>query len=134
MFNTSDYPEDNIHGMPRLNKKIPLLFKDENNEEIMSEICALKSRMYITRVQGRDSIKRAKGVKKYALRNSITFEDYYHCLMRNSTLSLNQNSIRCKSHSMYTVSQKKIALNASDDKRVVQPDGVNTLPYGHYSI
>lgn len=133
-YDTSDYAVNNVYEMPRENKKVPGLMKDENNGKIMTEFVGLRSKMYSVRVNNQDAIKKAKGVKKYVLKKSICFDDYLTCIQTNCIISLDQNSIRSKNHVVYTITQKKIALSGKDDKRYILPDGIKTLPHGHYSL
>ncbi|XP_077263128.1 uncharacterized protein LOC143897994 [Temnothorax americanus] len=79
-FDTSDYAENNAQGMPRVNKKVPGLMKDENNGAIMTEFVGLRAKMYTYRVLGRDDTKKIKGVKRNVVAKRITFEDYVACL------------------------------------------------------
>ncbi|XP_071575610.1 uncharacterized protein [Temnothorax nylanderi] len=133
-FDTSDYAENNAHGMPRVNKKVPGLMKDENNGAIMTEFVGLRAKMYTYRVLGRDDTKRIKGVKRNVVAKKITFEDYVACLRDARELRTRQSCIRSTLHEVHTVSEQKLALSPHDDKRYVTLDSEETLPWGHYGI
>lgn len=143
-FDTSDYPSDNIFQIPQVNKKIPGYFKDELNSQIITEFVGLRSKMYCikageitfdgNKVKGYDKIKRAKGVKRYVLNNQISFDNYTDCVFNNAVIKLDQNSIRTKLHCVYSITQRKNALNAFDNKRFICDDNIKTLPWGHYKI
>ena len=77
-FDTSDYPADNVYGMPLANKKVPGLMKDENNGAIMTEFVGLRAKMYAVKVNGKKETKKMKDVKNNVAR-TITF-DYTKCL------------------------------------------------------
>jgi len=68
-FDTSDYPADNVYGMPLANKKVPGLMKDENNGAIMAKFVGLRAKMYAVRVDGKKDIKKVKGVKNNVVAN-----------------------------------------------------------------
>lgn len=135
-YDTSDYADSNVYGMPRANKKVPGLMKDENNGSCMTEFVGLRSKMYSVRVNNpkKPELKKAKGVKTYVLNNSICFDDYLACIRPNHIISRDQNSIRSKNHVVYTITQEKIALSGKDDKRFILPGGIKTLPHGHYRL
>ncbi|XP_067216376.1 uncharacterized protein [Linepithema humile] len=133
-FDTSDYSEDNAYGMPRANKKVPGLMKDENNGAIMTEFVGLRAKMYALRVTGQKDVKKVKGVKKNVVVRMITFDDYTRCLNDEIELTRRQSCIRLKLHEVYTVSESKLALSPYDDKRHVVSGSTDTLPWGHYKI
>nr|CAI5858934.1 unnamed protein product [Callosobruchus analis] len=139
-FDTSDYPENNIYGMPLKNKKVLGLMKDENNGRIMTEFVGLKSKMYAIRLFFTEKekeiekvIKKDKGITGAFLRR-IIFEDCYKCLFNQVNLSINESLIRSKKHEVYTISQKKVALTSYDDKRIVNYVYTDTLPWGYQKI
>lgn len=133
-YDTSDYSENNIFNLPRVNKKVPGLFKDELNGDIMTEFVGLRSKMYCVKSRGVEKMKKAKGVKKYVLKKSITFEDYMRCIHQNCTVIREQHSIRSKKHTVFTVKQSKIALSAMDNKRFILEGNIRTLPWGHFEV
>ena len=121
-FDTSDYPEENAFNMPRVNKKIVGLMKDEYNGEIMLEFVGLRSKMYSVRIQGQNPIKKAKG------------EGYIQCLRERIIITREQRNIRSRHHVLHTEKEKKIALSAHDDKRHLLHNMTDTLPWGHYRV
>lgn len=137
-YDTSDYAENNVYNMPRVNKKVLGVMKDENNGNCMTEFVGLRSKMYSVRVNHPDAskrtIKKAKGVKNYVLKKSIEFEDYLSCVGTTANIFRDQNSIRSKNHIVYTIKQTKNVLSGADDKRHILSDGIRTLPHGHYSL
>lgn len=140
MFDTWDYPENNIFGIKRHNKKVIGKFKDELNGQIVTEVVGMRSKCYAVRTKkekgvAQKVIKKAKGVKKNVLKNRISFDDYYNCVKNNCIELRKQNSIRSRKHEIYTISMQKIALNPFDDKRyIIKSDGIDTLAWGHYKL
>lgn len=143
MFDTWDYPENNIYGIKRHNKKVPGKFSDELKGEIITEVVGLRAKCYAVRTKidknkkgkQKNIIKKAKGVKKNVLQNHVSFNDYYNCLKENCIELRKQYTIRSKKHDIYTISMQKIALNPFDDKRyIIKPDGIDTLAWGHKDL
>lgn len=136
-YDTSDYPEDNIFQIPRVNKKVPGLFKDELNSKIIKKFAGLRSKMYccLTGIAKVDlKMKKAKGVKNSVLKREIEFNDYVSCLVSGKSISKHQNTFRTKLHNIYTIRQEKVALSPNDDKRYILSGNIETLAHGHFRI
>lgn len=132
-FDTSNYPENDVR-LPRKNKKIAGLMKDECNGEIITEFIGLKSKMYSIKIEGGGLIKKAKGVKTSIVKNEITFNDYKLCLLESQVLYKEQYRIGSKFHKLYTIKCNKLALSPSDDKRCLLTNSTDTLPWGHKDL
>ena len=134
-FDTSGYPSDHPSGIPSgFNKKVLGMFKDEVNGDIIDEFVGLRAKLYSYKMfEGKES-KKCKGVKKSVVKKSITHEDYKKCLLTGEEQLRKQNIIRSYKHEVYTEEVNKVALSASDDKRYILEDGINTLALGHYKI
>ena len=134
-FDTSGYPSDHPSGIPSgFNKKVLGRFKDEVNGDIIDEFVGLRAKLYSYKMfEGKEN-KKCKGIKKSVVKKSITHEDYKTCLLTGNEQLRKQNIIRSYKHEVYTEEVNKIALSASDDKRYILEDGINTLALGHYKI
>lgn len=112
-----------------------LRFKDEAKGAPIESFAGLRAKMYAIKLGGQDFMKKCKGVKKYILKNQITFQHFYECLTDNCSITVEQNSIRSKGHQPFSITERKLALDGNDNKRYVLSgsDGYS-LPWGHYSI
>lgn len=130
-FDTSDYPTNNIFGIPLLNKKKIGLMKDECKGKIITEFVGLRAKLYTFKLLGeKKEKKRAKGIKGATLK-TITFDDYKKCLFNHETVTKFQCLIRSKIHRVHTIMQKKLALSWQDDKRILSPYTTGTVPWGY---
>lgn len=114
-YDTSEYPENNIYQIPRVNKKVPGLFKDELKSTVITAFVGLRSKMYTVRTvefgkEKYEDMKKAKGTKKYLLKRQIKFDDYISCLMEDKIITKDQNTFCSKLHDIYTIRQNKIPL------------------------
>jgi hypothetical protein len=134
LFDTSDYPKNNIFGIPLVNKKVLGKMKDECCGKILSEFVGLRSKMYSYKTENADTIKKLKGVKKASIEKKITFDDYKNCLFEDENLFITMNLIRSRKHEIYSIHQNKLALSSKDEKRHVLENKINTLAFGHYKI
>ena len=134
-FDTSGYPSDHPSGIPSgFNKKVLGMFKDEVNGDIIDEFVGLRAKLYSYKMFEGEESKKCKGIKKSVVKKSITHEDYKKCLLTGKEQLRKQNIIRSYKHEVYTEEVNKVALSASDDKRYILEDGINTLALGHYKI
>ncbi|KAF4530493.1 hypothetical protein B566_EDAN018469 [Ephemera danica] len=116
-----------------VNHKVLGKMKDETHGQPISHFVGLRAKMYSFKV-GTKEVKRAKGVKRVALKKKITFKDYTKCLRKHKALLTQFRCIRSMQHQLYTVEQRKVALSSFDDKRYILPDGICTLAHGHKDI
>lgn len=132
-FDTSDYAENNVYGMPRVNKKKLGLMKDECAGGIMTEFAGLRSKVY-SYIQGGDTTKKLKGVKKQALKRRIHFDDYKNCIMNSQRKLTHMQTIQSTKHDIFTCKINKLALSPHDEKRYVREDNISTFAWGHCKI
>lgn len=131
-FDTSDYPNDNIYGYPKLNKKKIGFFKDENNGKIFIEFVGLRSKMYALNIDNK-TVAKAKGVNK-CITKRMTMEDYRSCLFEKKNQYCNMLRFRSIKHTIFTQNINKTCLSHNDTKRYILENNVDTLAWGHYKI
>ena len=74
--------------------------------------------------------KKAKGIKKCAIKQKIMFENYKDCLLNNKTVYRSQERFRSYYHDVYTKEVNKIVLSSNDDKRLQTPEGLQHIHIG----
>ena len=94
----------------------------------------ISSSLHICNTTKRAETKRLKGVKKSKIKRDIQFKDYKNCIMNQITYKASMNTFKSHHHQVQSITINKTSLSSFDDKRYLCPDGLSTLPYGHYSI
>ncbi|KAJ8913269.1 hypothetical protein NQ315_012887 [Exocentrus adspersus] len=115
--------------MPRANKKVLGLMKDEQRGRIMTEFVGLGTKMHTCKVERKDVTKKIKGLTRPAI-TRITFNDLKDCLVNQNTKSEEPCLIRSKKHTIYTIKQNKLALSSYDDERNISLNSTDTKPWG----
>ena len=116
------------------NKKVIGLMKDELGSKIMKEFVALRPKSYAYRKLDNKEDKKCKGIKKYVVKKSISFDDYVDCLLSTRSINRAQLMLKSNGHRINMVEVNKVTLNRDDDKQIVKKAGISTLAHGHYSL
>ena len=130
-FDFSNYKEDN-QLYSKHQKLETLKFKNEVGGKIIHSIVALKSKLYSIAMGDQQKIS-AKGTTKHAQQN-LQHSVFYRILEKETLLRTLNYTISSERHNLFTLQTTKISLSCLDDKRYIMPNGVDTLPFGHYSL
>lgn len=129
-FDNSDYP--NEHTCYNVNnKKVIGKFKDEACSKQIEEFVGLRSKLYSYKLNGEEK-KKCKGISMNVIKKNISHTDYLDCLFNETQHLRKMTVISSYSHDIYTEEMNKVALDCSDDKRIVLDDKINTLAYGNF--
>ena len=129
----SNYPKDHPLYDPS-NKAVLNKFKDECSGNVVKEFIGLRSKCYSILVHENGKYKQkstAAGVKK-SVKKSLHHELYKQTLESETDIYISQGLLRSYKHEIFSITQKKLALTAYDDKRHLLNDGIHTKAYGHY--
>ena len=127
-FDTSDYPENHPSGIKTgVNKKVIGKFKDEAAGKKITHFVGLRPNLYSYKIEEQGEKRKAKGVKKYVIKKSLSFDDYKKCLFTEEEVMREMNNIRSKNHEIFSMKVNKVALSANDDKRFICPNKIDTL-------
>ena len=134
-FDTSGYSKTDFRPLPiGLNKKVKGHMKDELRGKIMTDFVALRPKLYSYKVLDGSEDKKCKGIKKFVVKKTLTFEDYKTCLFSDSTEYRSQLMFRSSRHEVHTIEVNKVTLNRDDDKRISRKDGIFTFARGHKDL
>ena len=105
-------------------------FKDETKGECIIQFCGLHAKCYSLVTKTEQKLA-AAGVKK-SKQHLLKHHKYVEILSEFSRMNIKQKTISSQAHELYTQEQERIGLSALDIKRVLLPDGINTVPYGYF--
>ena len=129
-FDAFNYNENDKRPLPiGKNKKVPGLFKDELGGKIIT-VVALRPKTYAYLDDDGTNHKKAKGTKKYVIKQKLMFQNYKDCFFNNKTIYRSQEKFKSYNHDVYTEEVNKIVLSSNDDKRLQTFDIITTYPYG----
>lgn len=131
LFDTSNYSEHNVHGMPRTLSIIGKM-KDEYAGEPIKSFYGTAAKAYC--VEATNLMKKAKGVSKYVIKNELQLSDYVQVVEKGGSIFRKMYVFTSQLHNMHTQLKNKIALSSSDDKRFLLPGNIKTLAWGHKDI
>ena len=127
-FDTSDYPGNHPSGIKTgVNKKVIGKFKDEAAGRQITHFVGLRPKLYSYKIEEQGEKRKAKGVKKYVIKKSLSFDDYKKCLFSEEEVMKEMNNLRSKNHEIFSMRVNKIALSAKDDKRLICENKIDTL-------
>ena len=75
----------------------------------------------------------AKGTAKVA-QKALHHDRFTNTLLNNHTVRVENTRIQSNKHVLNTIVTFKVALSAFDDKRYFMDNGIDAIPYGHYSL
>ena len=108
--------------------------KDELECKIMTEFVAFTPKCYCYKMLDGSEDKNCKGIKKYVVKETLTFEDYKTCLFNDSTEYRSRLMFRSSKHEVHTIEVNEVVLNRYDDKRIYRKDGISTFVRGHKDL
>ena len=126
-FDTSNYNDKRPLPIVK-NKKIPGLFKDELGGKIITEVVALRPKIYVYLIGDGSDHKKAKDTRKCVIKQNLMFENFKDCLFNNKTVYRSQYRFKSYYHDVYTEEVNKIPLSSNDDKRLQTSDKITTYP------
>ena len=133
-FDTSNYPDDNRRLKSDTNKRVLGKMKDELGGEQAVSFVGLRPKMYSLLTADNETKLTAKGVPRSYAKKHLKHDMYLHTLKNKTITKATCHQIRSKSHHLSTIELTKVALSAFDNKRFILPDGISSVPYGHYQI
>ena len=134
-FDTCGYSKTDFRQLPiSLNEKVIGLMKDELGGKIMTDFVTLRPKFYSYKKLNGSEDKQCKGIKKYVVKKTVTFEDYKTCLFSDSTEYRSQLMFRSAKHEVHTIEVNKVAQYRDDGKRISRKDGISMFARGHKDL
>jgi len=116
-----------------VNRKVPGFFACETGGERIEEYVSLGPKVYSFRTESSHTMKH-KGVDRNLV-DKQPFSKMRDRLLHDTDAGQAEfSTLRSKGQVIYTERLLKSWFGKNDTKRYILPDGITTLPYGHYRI
>lgn len=110
------------------------LIKSETGEDdYIQDFCGLRAKVYAYRTFRGKKDQRAKGTTRDA-QSDLDYERYVQALKGGHRVKVPTWRIDRTHFELHSVTQERTALSANDGKRWICSNGIDTLPFGHYSL
>jgi hypothetical protein len=132
LLDTSNYPP--THRLYSTSHKAQLgCVKDESAGEPLKEGLFLRPKLYSVLTEGGKAHKRAKGIQRSVVSQSIVHEDYAEVFNCAKEIYREVRGFRSQLHTITTTIQRKKALSLWEDKRAWVTHNTSHA-FGHYSF
>jgi len=129
-FDLSTY-EGKFHSTA--NAKVIGKFKDEYANKVISQVIAVRPKMYWVGLDSGEELKKAKGISRLAVKNQVTKEDFVDAIELDVSSTVSMIGFRSRRHQIFTEHMVKTGINAFCCKRF-RMDAISSLAYGHKDI
>ena len=99
-------------------------------DDSIIQFCGLRSKCY-SMVTKHGQKMAVAGVKRSS-QKLLKHATFVETLADRSIFTVGQKTFVSKKHDIYTQKTLKTALSVLDIKRIILPDGINTVPYGYF--
>lgn len=132
LLDSSNFPKSHPLYSEECRAKLGCV-KDESAGKRYIEWILLRPKAYSMKSFDGEESKRAKGVRRATVKQTINHLHYKKAFREQQSLSFKQRRIASKLHHMQTLTYNKRSLSFFDDKRCwVRLN--KSLPFGHYQL
>lgn len=124
----SNFPTDHILYNQN-NASVPGKMKLEYATSLIREFVGLRAKLYSIEFDNNTQIRRVKGVRKIAVQLKLHHDDFVKVLNDKIKKFIEFKLFKRSFDRVYTVSQRKLALSCSDNKRYIHDNGISSNSY-----
>lgn len=110
------------------------LWSLETTEKII-EFVGIRAKTYCYRTLSDKTVLKNKGITATAVelhtRKKLTMEHYKMALFQDKEIKVHQTTIGSTKHKLKNKPMIKLALSNNDEKRMILPDKITTIPFGY---
>lgn len=102
------------------------------------EFIGLRAKTYCYLTENNVTVLKNKGVTAAAVeletQKRLTMDHYRKAIFEDKEFYVTQATIASKKHNIITKKTTKLAISANDEKRMIMPDKITSIPYGYKGL